>query len=352
MVQVALIHRSFGQGGLEKTTRGLIHAFQKAGCTVTLLSCEADLDLCNVICFSKRSAASFDEAVIKFLKEQRFDLTFAADRCCVNQTHLRAGFGVHRYYVNQLGWKKHPSFFWNKKHKDLITYEKKMFTNPCLKKIFVNSVFVKNQLLDVFKLDPQKIDVVYNGVELDTFTPLQKKKSSPFHFLFVGHGFKRKGLAYVLQGLKYLRDQEFTLTVVGKDKQQHQYASLARKLGLEQKVTFAGAQNDARAYYHLADALVIPTLYDPCANVTFEAWASGLFVISSKYNGAVEWLDDTNGVIIEHLKDPLSVAKSLEHALTQKKTPSDIFKRRKAIEALDFSRQMDKIVAASCEGLL
>ena len=76
---------------------------------------------------------------------------------------------------------------------------------------------------------------------------------------------------------------------------------LAHRLGIDHAVRFVGGVSDPRPYYAASDVLLFPSFYDPCANVTFEALASGIPVISTKRNGASEVISDGNeGWTVEH----------------------------------------------------
>ena len=121
--------------------------------------------------------------------------------------------------------------------------------------------------------------------------------------------------------LSRLKEKEFHLSVIGKDNRWEDYAALAEKLKIQSKVTFFGPQKEIRPFYQFADALVIPSYYDPFANVTVEALAMGLFVVSSKSNGGHEILTSENGTVISNLLDVDSVAESLSIALRHPKTP-------------------------------
>ncbi len=68
-----------------------------------------------------------------------------------------------------------------------------------------------------------------------------------------------------------------------------------------------------RPFYQLADALAIPSFYDPFANVTVEALAMGLFVVSSRSNGGFEILDPSKGIIIENLSESRFGSGLFEH---------------------------------------
>ena len=71
-------------------------------------------------------------------------------------------------------------------------------------------------------------------------------------------------------------------------------------------VTFFGSIGHAelQRFYRGADFLILPTWYDPFANVTLEALASGLPVITTRANGAAEILEEgVDGAVVETARD-------------------------------------------------
>jgi len=115
-------------------------------------------------------------------------------------------------------------------------------------------------------------------------------------------------------------------------------------LGLEKRVSFFGPQEEMIPFYQESDVLVLPTLYDPFANVTLEALAMGLFVITSSYNGAAEILTEHSGYVIENLNDKESIKKALLVGLKHPKREESALFIRNTIKDLEFSNQLDKIV--------
>jgi UDP-glucose:(heptosyl)LPS alpha-1,3-glucosyltransferase len=97
-------------------------------------------------------------------------------------------------------------------------------------------------------------------------------------------------------------------------------------------------------FYQFADAVVIPSLYDPFANVTVEALAMGLFVVSSKSNGGHEILTDKNGAIISNLFNRDSLTFALKEALRHPKTPMQALSIRESVRNLDYSLQTKKLI--------
>jgi UDP-glucose:(heptosyl)LPS alpha-1,3-glucosyltransferase len=59
-----------------------------------------------------------------------------------------------------------------------------------------------------------------------------------------------------------------------------------------------GARPDVERWYAAADALVIPTLYEPFGNVHLEALASGLPVVTTTAAGGAEAVGTEGGVVV------------------------------------------------------
>lgn len=364
MKTVAILKKDFhSQGGLEKSAWRIIQAFKERGADVTLMTTNEVSAPCPVLSCSLDSKLNFSR-----LKEfdawcrtqsSAFDVVFSMDRSSY-QTHHRAGNGVHAAYLalrrEKEGFFKGLSFTLNPLHRVILGLEKATFEDPHMRGIIVNSAFVKNQILYYYSTAPDKIHVVHNGVEWqemenDFKSSFEQKETlakslgldpHKFHFLFVGHNFQRKGLSHLLQALSRLKSKEFHLSVVGTDKYLSRYKKQADQFGLKDQVTFFYSQSDIRPFYQLADALVIPSLYDPFANVTIEALAMGLFVISSITNGAHEVLSADSGISV----DPFnldSFTATLESALQHPKSPASAQKIRASVQHLDFSNQLEKV---------
>jgi UDP-glucose:(heptosyl)LPS alpha-1,3-glucosyltransferase len=108
--------------------------------------------------------------------------------------------------------------------------------------------------------------------------------------LLAAMNYRLKGLEPLLHAVRRLpREAAFRLLVVGGAKTAG-YERLARRLGVAERVCFAGHCPDMRNAYFTGDFLVHPTFYDPCSLVVLEALACGLPVVTTRYNGASELL--------------------------------------------------------------
>jgi UDP-glucose:(heptosyl)LPS alpha-1,3-glucosyltransferase len=64
-------------------------------------------------------------------------------------------------------------------------------------------------------------------------------------------------------------------------------------------VRFLGPRRDLEVVYAAVDGMLLPTRYDAFANVTFEAAAAGLPIVTSRANGAAEWLSSAACRIVD-----------------------------------------------------
>jgi len=256
--------------------------------------------------------ASFARAVLERVAHERFDLVQSHERIAGLPIY-RAGDGVHAAWlerrtraatrVERIGIALNPH------HRYLVAAERAMFEHGALRAVICNSRMVMDEITARFAIDPSKLHLVRNGVDIERFHPdakalhrstmrrrLDIDEATPA-FVLVGSGFERKGVAQALRALA--RVAGAALVVVGTDKHADRYRSLAGSLGIADRVRFTGAVDDVLPCLAMADAFVLPTLYDPFPNAALEAWACGLPVITSDASGASELVDEgVNGFTV------------------------------------------------------
>jgi len=229
----------------------------------------------------------------------------------------RAGDGVHRIYLRS---EKKSQF--NPLHPVYLFLEKKCFQNA--KCIIANSIMVKNQIIDCYDINPNKIRVIYSGIkprEIDYQSSFDKLSGEYFInkdqiiFLYVGSGFKRKGVKQFLQIISKLDKENIKAFIIGKEKNLNYYVNLAEDLGLEDKVIFTGPRLDVNDFYNVSDIFILPTHYEPFSNVVIEALQSNNIVITTKQNGASEILDKQ---FIMSTPDDLSIVSTINKLLDDK----------------------------------
>jgi len=147
--------------------------------------------------------------------------------------------------------------------------------------------------------DRINIQVIYNGVDADKFKPVINENSN-LTILFVGRLIKRKGIKYLLRAFKEVHDEykSCELTIVGEGPKRKYLENLCKQMNIESGVNFLGGikYKDIANVYKKASIVVLPSLEESLGNVTLEAMASGLPLITTN-TGAAE-LIDKNGFIV------------------------------------------------------
>ncbi len=367
-----LLNKFHTLGGLEKNAWRISLALRDKGYEVFILCASNHLSIeeNNIIFLESKTIKwppsarlhHFDKKAIKFQKSNDFSLVLGLDKTSM-QTHFRAGNGCHKEYLKKR--MKIENFFKkilisiNPYHKTILRIQKKAFENPALKKIIVNSNMVKKEILKYFKTPEDKISVIHNGVEWnekqndfelwkaekDNFIKINNIQNNLFHFLFIGSGYKRKGLIQLINALEVIKNENFLLSIVGKDKNQKFFKKHVKKKGLEKKVMFHSFTDNPISFYQLADCVVIPSIYDPFANVTLEALSMGNFVITSSSNGAWEILNHKNGMVIEDIFNKTKFSQALLFAMNKKKkTKKSSEAIRNSVKDYDFSKHLNEVI--------
>jgi glycosyltransferase involved in cell wall biosynthesis len=124
-----------------------------------------------------------------------------------------------------------------------------------------------------------------------------------FHVLCVGRLVPFKGQALLIEAIDSLRRSglDARLTLIGDGPSRHDLERRARRLGLDDAVTVAGAvgQDEIRAHYAAAGVFCLPSFAEGVPVVLMEAMAMRLPVVTTRVMGISELVDDgDSGLLI------------------------------------------------------
>jgi len=273
--------------------------------------------------------------------DKRNKFYFSLDRISCPDIY-RTDDGVHKVFLNIE--KKSKT---NPLHKIYLSLEKKAFHRA--KKIIAISTMVKNNIIDTYGIDPSKIVVVHNGIileESDTGNAFQKlseefgiKKEEKI-ILFVGSGFKRKGVEAFLHVVSRLKYNHFKAFIIGKEKKLSYYKRLAKELGVQNKVIFTGSRKDVNSFYTISDIFLFPSKYDPFGNVILEAMHFANAVITTQQCGAGEILDDA---FIMDQPDDYTIAAKIDALLNDENRLNEIkAKNKQIVKSFTIEKNVEK----------
>ena len=171
--------------------------------------------------------------------------------------------------------------------------------------------------------------------------------------LFVGNNFRLKGVATLVHAIAELRraGTPARAVVVGREPAAR-YRALATRLGVGDAVVFPGAEPQIERAYGGADCFVLPTWFDACALVTFEAMACGLPVITTRWNGAAGIVTDgTDGAVLDDPGDPSALAAAIGRYSDPAVREAAGRSARQSVERFPLDTNCDRVIAIYRESL-
>ncbi|MBJ7457968.1 MAG: glycosyltransferase family 4 protein [Thermoleophilaceae bacterium] len=151
--------------------------------------------------------------------------------------------------------------------------------------------------LERFQLDPAARRAIRQELAIADDQPVA---------VLLGGDWRRKGLPQVIEALADQTD--WRLIVVGPG----DVASMlqhARAVGVESRVHFVGSVTAPERYLSAADALTMPSAYEPWGNAVLEACAVGLPVVVAPAHGVRDFVEDQrSGLIVDGSAESIATA--------------------------------------------
>ncbi|HEV2695022.1 MAG TPA: glycosyltransferase family 4 protein [Verrucomicrobiae bacterium] len=267
---------------------------------------------------------------------------------------LRRGFKASRDSRNALFFRSVHAFasLFNMKRRWLLKMQEQLLTRASTTKVMVFSQLVHRQVLEDYSLPPANLTIAPLGVDLERFQPGEKRTHAPadkLKLLFTAHNFQLKGLHCLLVALGRAKKDglKAELHIVGNG-HRNAFEKIAARLGVSDDIKFLGLVDGpgAAALYRSSDVLVHPTFTDHCSLVVLEALASGLPVITTRQNGAAEFIEsEKSGIIIGHPRDIPALADALLRLQDRQKLAAMSTAAAALRPRLDFTHHAQAVLA-------
>jgi len=240
----------------------------------------------------------------------------------------------------------------NLKRRWLMNLQERLLARGSTAQIMTFSQLVRSQILEDCQISPENVFAASLGVDLNRFHPdgkSQEHRTGKLKLLFSGHNFQLKGLHCLLAAMSVAlsRGLQAELFIAGNG-QCAAFEKIAARLGLSAHVKFLGLVDDAQsaALYRSNDVLVHPTFTDHCSLVVLEALASGLPVITTRQNGAAEFIEpEKQGIIISHPRDIEALADALLRLSDRQKLGTMSAAAAALRPRLDFNQHAQQVLA-------
>jgi UDP-glucose:(heptosyl)LPS alpha-1,3-glucosyltransferase len=317
---IGIVRRGFSSGGgAEAYLKRLGAGIVARGHNVSLLTAadwpKEEWDFGPVVRVDARDAAGFADALDNVAREH-CDVLLSLERIWRCDVY-RAGDGVHRAWLERRRalagpWQQLSQLF-NRKHAVTLLLEEALFARRSAKRVIANSRLVREEIIRCYDYPSENIDVVYNGLPLESWRRDEQDRArtretlglgkDDVMVLFAGSGWERKGLRFAVEAVER-QDKQMKFLVAGRGESGKFSSSRAR---------FLGVVREMASLYHAADIFLLPTVYDPFSNACLEALAAGRPVVTTRANGFAEIVENgKHGTIVDDPCDIEALSAALE----------------------------------------
>jgi glycosyltransferase involved in cell wall biosynthesis len=148
----------------------------------------------------------------------------------------------------------------------------------------------------------------------------------------------KKGLDTLLEALRRL-PPDVIVWLAGDGPLRRELETLAKKLGVIDRVRFLGWRTDRAALLRAADICVLPSRYEPFGTVILEAWAAGTPLIACASAGPAATVEDGVTGLLTPIDDAGALADALKRALNDEELRRRLVAQGYAAYIKDYTRE-------------
>ena len=200
---------------------------------------------------------------------------------------------------------------------------------PLNDRVVVNCEAVAEFCMERRSMDPENIEIIFNGVPLDEFREVSDSAAAEAaEELGIGADTpvvgtvarleEQKGITHFLNAVPAVKEEcpDVKVLIVGDGTLRGALEEEARQLGIADNVIFTGERRDVPRLYKLMDVKVISSIYEGTTLTVFEAMATGTPVVATTVDGVEEVIEDGVTGMLVPPKDAASIAEVVTDLLT------------------------------------
>lgn len=228
---------------------------------------------------------------------------------------------------------------------------------PLNDRVVVNCEAVAEFCAERRSMDPENIEIIFNGVPLDEFREVSDSAAAEAaEELGIGADTpvvgtvarleEQKGITHFLNAVPAVKEEcpDVKVLIVGDGTLRGALEEEARQLGIADNVIFAGERRDVPRLYKLMDVKVISSIYEGTTLTVFEAMAIGTPVVATTVDGVEEVIEDGATGMLVPPKDAASIAEVVTDLLTNPDRAQRLSERaEQAVKQYDVRTSMRRI---------
>jgi starch synthase len=205
-------------------------------------------------------------------------------------------------------------------------------------RVIAVSQSMKEDILKYFSVPEERVVVIHNGIDLDTWqpTPLSDELKAEYgieddYVLFVGRPTPQKGMEYLVEAADQIPVQ-LVFAAVGSDTKEYE-ERMIEQVQTKRNILWIHKLLKEEEYVQLysgARAFVCPSVYEPFGIINLEAMACQVPVVASAVGGILEVvLPEQTGILVEP-RDPDQIAAAVKRLLGDRELSRQLGERGRA----------------------
>ncbi|HUT96487.1 MAG TPA: glycosyltransferase family 4 protein [Candidatus Paceibacterota bacterium] len=259
----------------------------------------------------------------------------------VNAAIVSRVFGGKSYY-----WNCAMNWLFKKKDSSKIGYELSLKLSHYL---VTGGEGMKQGYIEHYHLDPEKIKVMPNWINLERFQPAEAPSSKEKTFLFVHWLSKRKGADMIVPIVRHLNQDfqlksvDYKLLVIGDGPYKDDLSREVEENKLKSVIKILGPvpNEDIIEYYKKTDIFIMPSMEEGFPRVLLEAMAMGVPYVASDVGAVREISAETAQRFLVKSGDVEMFAHKIENLLSDQKV-YEAFRKEELQKVKEYS--LEKVV--------
>ena len=180
---------------------------------------------------------------------------------------------------------------------------------------------VRQELLDYYRLEPGRVVMIHNPVDIDDFRSRASSGARPWQgdgpvVVAAGRLVRQKGFDILLRALADMPTTGCRLAILGEGPEREALATLAGELGLRERIIMPGHVADPAPWFAHAAAFALASRWEGFGHVIVEAMACGAPVVAFDCpHGPAEIVEDGRTGLLVPPQDAHALAKALDQLI-------------------------------------
>jgi len=282
---------------------------------------------CIPLDFSKRANPSLIFKLIKIIKDRKIDIVHGQGARAEFYARIATRFARSSKYVSTIAMPVEGY--------DVGLLRKSIYfvldrtTDKYVDRFIVVSDVLKNTLITKRRIPPEKVQKIYNGIEIGHYDP----KTTASHHIKIRDGLGvnkddillgalgrmvwQKGFEFLIKCIQDVLKAhgEIKVILVGDGLLRKDLENLCRQLKVEDKTIFAGFRSDIKEILSALDIVVIPSLLEGFPMLTLEAMAMAKPIVATRIDGITEQITDGVEGILVPPRAPIALADAINKVI-------------------------------------